>query len=670
MIADQLPNFTQYGYEVTDLLQKNVYAGRITYKAKDTAAQELVVIKQFSFATKSWDGYKEIEREIEVLKNLDYPKIPKFIGTFDPGDGLCLVQEYIDAPPLSKRRSFSTKDIKSIATQVLKVLIYLQEQTPSIYHQDIKPENILVSEKQSFNQPLEIHLIDFGLARIGNHTLKASSYGGTPGFTPIEQEYGQITDASDLYGLGVTLICLMTDTKSVNVVNLVNFSRKKIDFKDRVSKYSYKFVEWVEKMVEPDPNKRYPNAKSALEALQPLYVMHVPEIDIDRPDLRFVAKKIGQKITKTITISNRIREATLEGSISVAPHPSDPPHTPTHHEWIHVSTPRFKGNQIQCRVTVDTNRLQADKIYERRIVVRSNAQNTTYPIRITVKTSPLPILREKISLIFMRNMVLLLLLVSSITWLNGTINIASYMNNVSYSQALLIAEEELYQEIPTLKSIDWFDFNKKNEKHELLHQKRKKYQEQLKPQIIADRGNTVKPFTILGMLTGIVFSLFSFLFSSGILNSILFDSPSDVIIFVITFLLFGFFGHFGVSMFVVFILSTSSTFLLFCTLFKIIYERYGKIKFGHKNRFIFYRSKFELIIKNFGLLKPTCIFTSIGSGFSITTAIILGTVNPLIITPLVITGGSFIATLLYPAYQNRKAIAQYRKQESRYLIKP
>ena len=172
------------------------------------------------------------------------------------------------------------------------------------------------------------------------------------------------------------------------------------------------------------------------------------------------------------------------------------------------------------------------------------------------------------------------------------------------------------------------------------------------------------------MLTGIVFSLFSFLFSSGILNSILFDSPSDVIIFVITFLLFGFFGHFGVSMFVVFILSTSSTFLLFCTLFKIIYERYGKIKFGHKNRFIFYRSKFELIIKNFGLLKPTCIFTSIGSGFSITTAIILGTVNPLIITPLVITGGSFIATLLYPAYQNRKAIAQYRKQESRYLIKP
>lgn len=89
-----LPDFTSYGYQVTEILNHNVQGGRITYKAVEIATQTPVVIKQFRFATQSnWNEYKEIEREIEVLKGLNHQGIPKYLEQFNSRDGLCLVYE-------------------------------------------------------------------------------------------------------------------------------------------------------------------------------------------------------------------------------------------------------------------------------------------------------------------------------------------------------------------------------------------------------------------------------------------------------------------------------------------------------------------------------------------------------------------------------------------------
>ena len=153
------PDFYQLGYEVIECLNNNVTGGRITYKALDLNSQEVVVIKQFCFAKKdsNWDEYKAIEREIEVLRGLKHSGIPKFLTKFDPGDGLCFVQEYKNADPLSRPRTFSPEEIKDIANQVLEILIYLQNQIPIIIHKDLKPENILVDDDiQVYHPKLEI----------------------------------------------------------------------------------------------------------------------------------------------------------------------------------------------------------------------------------------------------------------------------------------------------------------------------------------------------------------------------------------------------------------------------------------------------------------------------------------------------------------------------------
>jgi len=285
-----LPDFSAYGYQVTEQLNQNLQGGIITYKALEIANEKPVVIKQFRFATRSdWDSYKAIEREIEVLQGLNHPGIPRYLAQFDPSNGLCLVQEYKEAQPLSKLRGFSPEEIKSIATQVLEILIYLQKRKPSIFHRDIKPENVLVDEISSVSSlpdggEIKAYLIDFGLARIGNSTMALSSLiGGTLGFMPPEQVHNQkLTKASDLYGLGATLICLITQTKSADIGTLVDFSTNKITFKDKVSKFSLGFIQWLEKMVEPNPANRYQNARLALEALKSLDLIRIPEVSLDK----------------------------------------------------------------------------------------------------------------------------------------------------------------------------------------------------------------------------------------------------------------------------------------------------------------------------------------------------------------------------------------------------
>jgi serine/threonine protein kinase len=381
------PDFRQFGYEVTECLNNNATGGRITYKALDLNSQQAVVIKQFCFAkTSNWDEYKAIEREIEVLRGLKHPGIPKFLTKFDPGDGLCFVQEYKNADPLSKSRTFSPEEIKDIANQILEILIYLQNQIPIIIHKDLKPDNILVDDD------IKVYLIDFGLARIGNNTMEFSTMmGGTLGFMPPEQVHNQkLTEASDLYGLGATLICLITQTKTADIGKLVNFSTNRIIFKDRVPKFSFKFIQWLEKMVEPEPVNRFPDAKTALEALQPLYIVRIPDITFDKSELQFVAGKVGEKLSQTITLKNTVSETILQGQWYVAPHPNDPPHTPDDHVWIRITPKRFEAHyeeEVTCTITIDTSKLKADKIYQREIVLESNAKDERIRFDVSIQTA-------------------------------------------------------------------------------------------------------------------------------------------------------------------------------------------------------------------------------------------------------------------------------------------
>jgi serine/threonine protein kinase len=387
------PDFSSHGYQVlgtngrNPVLGHNSIGGRVTYLGVNTKTQQPVVIKQFQFAQlgANWGEYDAIEQEIKVLRRLAHPSIPRYLDFFQTAGGFCMVQEYKDAESAATSRSFSPQEIKKVAISVLEILVYLQSKKPPVIHRDIKPENILIDGQ------MNVYLVDFGFARMGGGEVAASSVvKGSLGFMPPEQLFNrQLTKASDLYGLGATLICLLTGTKSADIGNLID-ERYGIHFQHLVPPQERGWLNWLEKMVEPRPQDRYANAAEALAALKPLDVSRLPKVRLSRDKVEFTAVELGDKVTEFITVSNPIPETVLAGRWEVAPHESDPPHTPYDHAWISFEPVKFEGNEAVCEITVDTSQLLADETYTRQVLLRTNSQPDTHPIAIEVKTAPLP----------------------------------------------------------------------------------------------------------------------------------------------------------------------------------------------------------------------------------------------------------------------------------------
>ncbi|MEG4389680.1 protein kinase, partial [Microcoleus sp. N9_B2] len=311
--------------------------------------------------------------------------LPPLNGYFQTDSGFCMVQEYKNAES-AVARTFSPPDIKQIAIATLEIIAYLQSQKPPVIHRDIKPENLLIDDE------LNVYLVDFGFARLGGGNIAASSVvKGTMGFMPPEQMFNrELTKASDLYGLGITLICLLTGTKSADVGNLVD-ANYGIHFRHLVPPLQQGWMNWLERMVAPRLQDRYPSAADALTALESLDVSSLPKVRIERDRLQFTATEYGEILTQTIAISNPIPDTILCGRWEVAPHPNDPPHTPYDHSWISFEPQAFESNDIECTIAVDTSKLLESQTYNRQIILRANSEPETHTIELQVTTASLPV---------------------------------------------------------------------------------------------------------------------------------------------------------------------------------------------------------------------------------------------------------------------------------------
>ena len=285
------PYFSVNGYEVIKEVGYNREGGRITYLGKMIKSGIDVVIKEFRFAQKdsNWSGFQAYKREIELLQQLNHPRIPRYLDSFETPEGFCLVQEYKNAPSLAEKHNFNPEEIKKIAISILEILVYLQQQVPPIIHRDIKPDTILIDEQ------LNAYLVDFGLIRLQDGKIPLSGIAvGTPGFMPPENLCGHaLTQASDLYSLGVTLICLLTNTPSIEVGTLID-NNYRFEFDRILPKISNQFAKWLTKMVEKNVDRRYSNAAHALKEINSINAVVRPQTS------RILANGINNK--KKVTL--------------------------------------------------------------------------------------------------------------------------------------------------------------------------------------------------------------------------------------------------------------------------------------------------------------------------------------------------------------------------------
>ena len=204
----------------------------ITYLARDTSLNRQVVIKenlpsQFAHrdttsltirpgpGREDQDNFRwsleNFSREAETLASLRHPGIVPVLRRFEAFGTAYFVMPFVEGITLdvliedrrAKGKQFPEEELRGLLERLLDALAHLHDR--GIYHRDIKPGNILIS-----NEGIPT-LIDFGSARqrLSERSLTVIE---SPGYTPFEQlqSRGNVGPWSDLYALGGTLVKVIT----------------------------------------------------------------------------------------------------------------------------------------------------------------------------------------------------------------------------------------------------------------------------------------------------------------------------------------------------------------------------------------------------------------------------------------------------------------------------
>ena len=240
------------------------------YFAIDTMLNRKVALKVIhqKFAKNSKLMIK-FKNEAKTQAQMNHPNIVTifYFNIFD--NQYVLAMEYITGKSLEElleiKAIFSIDEALLFWKQILRGLQYAHSH--NIIHGDIKPSNVMVSNKN------EVKISDFGIAKIfgADRNSKAEIPFGTPRYSSPEQILGQEIDfRSDLYSAGITFYEMVTgrvpfDSKQdieIEKAHIEAEPPKPSSFNNNIDTNLEKFLL---KSITKKPENRY---QSALEMLE------------------------------------------------------------------------------------------------------------------------------------------------------------------------------------------------------------------------------------------------------------------------------------------------------------------------------------------------------------------------------------------------------------------
>ena len=254
---------------------KELFIGGSGQAINDRRGNQVVVTNSANQA--SFNQQKEkFKKEALRLANLNHPNLVKVHEFFEDNGTAYYVMDYIEG------ESLRTKLNREGCLSESLVLKYMQQLLPaldtahrqSIWHLDIKPENILVDRNG------HITLIDFGASKHiePNSTLTTSlvlAY--TPGYCPPElldlsnenpeyyiQAIKDIGPWTDIYALGATMYNLLSDYLPPSKRRLEKEGRNAFVYPNNVSSSTQDLIIW---MMKPSKEDR-PQSSVDIQRLQ------------------------------------------------------------------------------------------------------------------------------------------------------------------------------------------------------------------------------------------------------------------------------------------------------------------------------------------------------------------------------------------------------------------
>jgi serine/threonine protein kinase len=214
-----------------------------------------------------WKQVELFERQVTTLAALDHPGIPQLVDRIvEDGRTAGIVETFVEghtiAQQIAEHGPVSAARFEQILRDCLEVLAYLHRQVPPVLHRDINPRNVMLGRDRAF-------VIDFGSVRVGGKTDMTSV--GTFGYMAPEQIIGRAQAASDMYGLGMTMVSL-AERRDVGDLP-VDASTGQVDPTALLPSVEPRVREVVLAMIQPGLADRLADPTAALRRLD---AKHVP----------------------------------------------------------------------------------------------------------------------------------------------------------------------------------------------------------------------------------------------------------------------------------------------------------------------------------------------------------------------------------------------------------
>ena len=227
-------------------------------KCMHLASKDVRVVKIIAKSGLSADMVesREVFKEVEILKTVDHPNLPRIYEFFEDTSNFYIVLELCSGGDLFERvlevKRFSENQAAEIMSQILSGLSYLHAK--KIVHRDIKLENLLLENKEN----LFIKIIDFDTATFFKQGYQRGIY-GTPMYMAPEIVRGRYTENCDLWSCGIILYILLlgkppydgTDEELFELLKDV-----KINIDADCAEVSENCRDLLKKLLEPDAGKR------------------------------------------------------------------------------------------------------------------------------------------------------------------------------------------------------------------------------------------------------------------------------------------------------------------------------------------------------------------------------------------------------------------------------
>ncbi|MCL1493944.1 MAG: serine/threonine-protein kinase [Pseudanabaena sp. Salubria-1] len=244
-----------------------------TFLAQDESkpSQPRCVIKQFAFETinpNASQGTLDVairlfEQEAKRLDDLGkHPQIPELLSFTIHEGKQYLIQEFIDGETLEQELArvgaFSEQQVRDVLVEVLQILEFVHSK--SVIHRDISPDNIIRRRSDK-----KLVLVDFGAAKHATATLlaKTGTSIGKASYGAPEQMLGKSVFQSDLFGLGVTCLHLLTNVEPFTLYDVLENEYQWRQYKS----VSYEFGNLLDRLTAYKVKER---PSSVIQTLQEL----------------------------------------------------------------------------------------------------------------------------------------------------------------------------------------------------------------------------------------------------------------------------------------------------------------------------------------------------------------------------------------------------------------